>query len=59
MSRGIDTRTPVQLQRELRNCRKAIRMLKRAEWMVTCDWTSNEERDELWATVRKLSKTRV
>jgi hypothetical protein len=53
-----DLRTPIQLQRELRNCRKAIRMLKKAEWMVTCDWTTNDEREKLWREVAKLARVR-
>jgi hypothetical protein len=55
----MDLRSKIELQRELRNCRKAIRMLKKAEWMVSCDWTTNEERDKLWKQVSKLARVRV
>ena len=54
-----DLRSKIELQRELRNCRKAIRMLKKAEWMVTCDWAPREQRDAMWKDVRRLSRARV
>ncbi len=55
----MDLRSKIELQRELRNCRKAIRMLKKAEWMVTCDWCDKSERDKMWKQVAKLARLRA
>lgn len=44
-----------RLEKELRDARKAVRIAKRADWMVTCDWVPGEKRDRMWERVKKLA----
>jgi len=46
------------LRKALRNARKALQIAHRADWMVTCDWTDGDRRDEMWDDVRLLAGIR-
>ena len=44
-----------QLEKELRNARKAVRLAYRSDWMVDIGWTDGETRDNMWEQVKKLA----
>jgi hypothetical protein len=56
----MDTRKKVvrTTEQQLRDARRALRMVQKAEWMVTCDWCDPLQRYDMWKQAKKLAGLR-